>query len=132
MNAIEIRLVKIEKQKEEVTKEIEEQLVKQSAFLSSILDSYIHSPEFEKKFCTWAGCLAPMNKNTWEETKISIMEVIECRFKELLIEWERENEICADMHRDLVNEFLTRLVQTSYVDNKIIFIKALHKNITWL
>ena len=109
MNAIEIRLVKIEKQKEEVTKEIEEQLAKQSAFLSSILDSYIHSPEFEKKFCTWTGCLAPMNKNTWEETKISIMEVIEYRFKELLIEWEKENKFCAEMHKELVEEFLTRL-----------------------
>ena len=108
MNAIEIRLVKIEKQKEEVTKEIEEKLAKQSAFLSSMLDSHIHSPEFEKKFCMWDGSIVPMNKNTWEETKNSIMEVIEYRFKESLIEWEKENKICAEMHKELVEEFLTR------------------------
>ncbi len=108
INAMEIRLVKIEKQKEEVTKEIEGKLGKQSAFLSSMLDSYIHSPDFEKEFTTWDGCLVPMNKNTWEETKISIMEVIEYRFKELLIEWEKENKICAEMHKELVEEFLTR------------------------
>ena len=109
MNAIEKRLAKIEKQKEEVTKEMEEKLWNQSEILSSMLAIYIHSPEFEKKFCTWASCLAPMNKNTWEETKIAIIKAIEYKFKELLIEWEKENEICAAMHRQLVEEFLKRL-----------------------
>ena len=117
MNAIEKRLAKIEKQKEEVTKEMEEKLANQSDSLSSVLNTYIHSPGFEKKFCTWAGCLAPMNKSTWEETKTSIIKAIEYRFKELLIEWEKENEICAEMHRQLVEEFLTRFggyVLTTY------------------
>ena len=109
MNAIEVRLAKIEKQKEEVTTEMKERLVNQSAFLSSVLDSYIHSPEFEKKFCTWAVCSAPKNKKTWEDTKISIDNAIEVRFKELLIEWEKQNEICAKMHKQLVEEFLKRL-----------------------
>ena len=117
MNAIEKRLAKIEKQKEEVTKEMEEKLANQSEILSSMLDSYIHSPEFEKKFCTWPSCSAPMKKNTWEETKISIIKAIEYRFKELLIEWEKEKKICAEMHRQLVEEFLTRFgcyVLTTY------------------
>ena len=108
MNAFGIRLAKIEKQKEEVGKEMQVKLANQSEILSSMLDIYIHSPEFEKKFCKWAGCLVPTNENTWEETKISITKALEYRFKELLIEWERENEICEEMHRKLVQEFLTR------------------------
>ena len=117
MDSIEIHVADIEKKEQEVREEMEARLKDQTKFFFFKLDEYIHSPEFKTKFCTWTGCLLPMSKNGWVETKNHIIKSIEYRFKELLIEWESENRICAEIHKQLVEEFLERFdLYNIYVD----------------
>ena len=108
MNSIERRMVKIEAQEQEIRKEMEAKLKEKTEWLFGKLKKYIQSSDFEEKFGTWTTCDMPTSRDTWGETKNNCMKAIEYRFKEMLIEWEDKNRFCAETHRQLVEEFLTR------------------------
>ena len=110
MSYIKERMMKIETQLKEVREEMDASLKERIKVLYSQLKKYIKSQEFSTKFCTWEGRDTPPNKDKWAATKKSCMQAIECRFKESLIEWEDKNRFCAEGHRQLVEEFLTRSV----------------------
>lgn len=109
-NSMKERIQKIEVDEQNVSNELQSRLQQETKSLSPKLYIYTHSREFEKKLCTWANCSFPQTMDTWEKTKTEVMKEIECRFKQLLIEWESENQLCSDVHRQLVNEFLRRQV----------------------
>ena len=110
MNSMKKRIQKIEVDEQNVSNELQNRLQQETNSLFPKLYKYTHSHEFEKKLCTWTHCSFPVTRDTWEKTKTEVMKEIECRFKQLLIEWERENQLCSEVHRQLVNEFLRRFV----------------------
>ena len=108
MESIEKRMEKIEKQEQDVRKNMAERLEYQTKVLQEKLDEYIHSTEFKTKLCTWINCSLPPNGVTWEITKSNVKKAIDYRFKELLIQWENSNQVYSEIHRNLLDEYRTR------------------------
>ena len=108
MKAIERRMENIEKQEQDVRWSMAARLNDQTTVLRARLDVYINSTDFEKKFFTWINSSFPPCGNTWETTKENVNKAIEYRFKELLIQWENDNQEYAKIHRKLLDEFRTR------------------------
>ena len=109
MNSIEKRIEIIEKQEQDVRKNMAARLEDQTKLLHAKLNEHIQSIEFGTKFCNWKNCSFPPNEINWEITKSNIKKAIDYRFKELLIQWENDNQVYSEMHRKLLDEFRTRL-----------------------
>ncbi|XP_028400623.1 dual serine/threonine and tyrosine protein kinase-like [Dendronephthya gigantea] len=109
MSSIEKRIEIIEKQEESVRKNMEARLEYQTKVLHAKLKEHIQSPGFKTKFCNWNDCSPPPNEINWETTKSNITKAIDYRFKELLIQWENDNQVYSETHRQLLDEFRTRL-----------------------
>ena len=108
MALVEKRIQKIEEQEQDVRKNMAARLAYQTEFLDAKLNEYIHSTEFKTKLCTWIKCSFPPIGETWVTTKSNVKKGIDYRFKELLIQWENDNQVYAEIHRQLVDEFRTR------------------------
>ena len=104
------RIEKIEVVERKVSAELQLRLETETVALFSKLYEHVHSSEFKTKLCTWRNCLCPPAMDTWGETKKEVIKEIEYRFQQLLIEWEKRNQFCSDVHRRLVDEFLERFV----------------------
>ncbi|XP_028400781.1 uncharacterized protein LOC114523918 [Dendronephthya gigantea] len=100
---------KIEKQEQEVKKDMAERVEYHTKVLLAKLEEYIHSMDFKTKFCTWDNGAFPPHGITWEVTRSNVNMAIDNRFKELLIEWENDHQVYAEIHRQLLDEFRTRL-----------------------
>ncbi|XP_028400657.1 uncharacterized protein LOC114523822 [Dendronephthya gigantea] len=109
MEFIKKRIEKIEKQEQEVKQDMAERVEYQTKVLLAKLEEYIHSMDFKTKFCSWDNCAFPPHGITWEVTKSNVNMAIDNRFKELLIEWENDHQVYAEIHRQLLDEFRTRL-----------------------
>ncbi|XP_028400624.1 uncharacterized protein LOC114523790 [Dendronephthya gigantea] len=103
------RIEKIEKQEQEVKKDMAERVEYHTKVLLAKLEEYIHSMDFKTKFCTWDNGAFPPHGITWEVTRSNVNMAIDNRFKELLIEWENDHQVYAEIHRQLLDEFRTRL-----------------------
>ncbi|XP_028400658.1 uncharacterized protein LOC114523823 [Dendronephthya gigantea] len=109
MESIEKRMKTIEKQEQDVKKNMEERLKYQTTVLQDTLRKYISSTEFKAKLCRWNDCVLPPYEINWEATKSNVEKAIDYRFKELLIQWENDNQVYSKIHRQLLHEFRTRL-----------------------
>ena len=105
---IEKRTAEIEKKEEKVRNDISEQLKQQTKYLASIMYGYISSMEFQMKLCLWKDVDFPPIGDTWAVTKGNVKKAVENKFEELLLQWESENQIYAEIHSYLMKEFLTR------------------------
>ena len=119
MKSLEQRIAIIQAQEQIWVKEMEIQLEEKTEFLFQNLNEHIRSQEFEAEFCTWKGFSSAVSgDSTWEVIKENVTEKIESRFKELLIEWEHKNNICSNIHKELVAEFLSRFASYICFDKK--------------
>ncbi|XP_028400622.1 uncharacterized protein LOC114523788 [Dendronephthya gigantea] len=109
MASIEKRIEKIEKQEQEVRKSMETRVQYQTKVLNGKLVGYVHSTDFETKLCTWVRSSSPPPGVDWETTKSNVKKAIDYKFKELLIQWEKESHVYDEIHRKLLDEFRTRL-----------------------
>jgi hypothetical protein len=108
MDSIATRIANIEHQQQKVVDEIDGRLHHQAEFFYSKLLEFVKSSEFETKFCTWTANSLPPKGDTWAITKSNIKKAIQYRFQQFLIQWEGENRILSDFHRQIVDEFLAR------------------------
>ena len=108
MNSMKKRIQKIEVDAQNVSQELVRRLQQETNVLFPKLYDYMHSQQFEKKLCISTTCSPPPAMDTWEKTKTKVMKEIESRFKQLLVEWESENQLCSAVHRKLVDEFFRR------------------------
>ncbi|XP_028400784.1 uncharacterized protein LOC114523921 [Dendronephthya gigantea] len=109
MASIEERIERIEKQGQEVRKSMETRVQYQTKVLNGKLVGYVDSTEFEEKLCTWDRSSSPPPGVDWETTKSNVKKAIDYKFKELLIQWEKNSHVYDEIHRKLLDEFLTRL-----------------------
>ena len=108
MALIEERIKRIGKQEQDVRKNMAARVEYQTKVLQDKLGEYIHSIEFKTKLCTWMKGSFPPHGVTWETTKSNVKKGIDYRFKELLIQWEHDHHVYAEIHRKLLDEFRTR------------------------
>ena len=106
---IEKRTAEIEKKEKKARNDISEQLEQKTNYLATIMYGYISSMEFRTKFCVWKDVNFPPIGDTWAVTKSNVKKAVENKFEELLIQWESENQIYAEIHSYLTTEFLTRM-----------------------
>ena len=110
VHTMEKRIEKIEVDERKVSAELQQRLKTETEALSSKLYEHVRSSEFKTKLHTWRNCSYPPAMDTWDDTKTEVIKEIEYRFQQLLIEWEKRNQFCSDVHRRLVDEFLERFV----------------------
>ena len=109
VNSIEKRIQKIAGEEQAVQEELEKRLAEKTKFLHDKLEDYTSSEEFHRTFCNWTNCiLFPQIHRTWVKTKSDIDKAVKYRFEELMLEWERKNQVYSKIHRELVDDFLSR------------------------
>ena len=108
MDSIERRVKDIDEKQQKVKDDMVARLTDQSHLFFSKLCEYVNSSEFQQKFCSWTDSPFPSKGNKWGTTKTDIEKAIEDRFQQLLSQWEGKNQIHAQIHRQLVDEFLAR------------------------
>ena len=119
VESIEKRIQKIAGREQTVRKEIEERLAQETEFLHDKLKEYISSEEFHLTFCNWTNCTFPQVENDWPKTKSKINKTVKYRFEELMLEWERKNQVYSEIHRRLVDEFLARLQNQLILEHRV-------------
>ena len=117
MNFIASRIKNIEHQQQKVVNEINGRLNHQAKFFNSKLVEFVKSSEFETKFCKWTADSFPPKGDTWAITKSNIKKAIQDRFQQFLIQWEGENRILSDFHKQIADEFLARFGLCTLVFN---------------
>lgn len=120
INTMVERIKKIKNQERDVWSDIQARLINQTDFLSVTLYEYISSQEFSKTFCNWTDYTVPTKENTWEKTKASIKKAMAYKFGLLLVKWERKKQVYSKIHRELVDEYLARLVDLDHSTKCII------------
>ena len=108
MEEIEKRIEKIAEQEQDVRRDMEKKVEDQTRILHVRLHEYIHSMDFKTKLCAWSDRTCPSSGKTWEVTKSYVNKAIDYRFKQLLIQWENDHQVYAEIHRQLLDEFRTR------------------------
>ncbi|XP_028400626.1 dual serine/threonine and tyrosine protein kinase-like [Dendronephthya gigantea] len=109
MDSIERRMKKIAGHEQSLQEDIKARIAQKTKYLDYKLEEYIYSPEFQQTFCDWSKCSYPHIENSWAKTKSNIVKAVQYRFEELMLEWERKNQVYSDIHREIVDEFLARL-----------------------
>jgi hypothetical protein len=105
---IESHTAEIEMNHEKVRDEMEAELEKETKELGWKMYDYIKMDHVKSKFCEWKDDSFPPKEKTWELTKSNIKRAVEYKFEELLIQWERENQIYSKIHKQLIKQYLER------------------------
>lgn len=108
MRVILIRLKSIEKQQEEVIKDLHEYLNNSVDSAVEELSTYLSSEEVQARFTEWTLDEVPKGECSWEVTRNKILDTQVSRLCEFIEQWEKENQVFANTRESLVQHFKQR------------------------
>jgi len=102
------RLNKIKSQHRQVMKELHKHLTTQVDVVAKALSEYLKSYDVRARFTSWTLDDVPEADNSWEVTENNILKALRSRMKDILDQWEEDNQMFANARESLVQLFQQR------------------------
>ena len=108
MTQILLRLAFIEKQQDDVMEDLKKYLKKRENDALEKLSKHLSSEEVEARFTSWTLDEVPKVERSWEVTHSQIVKVISSRLREIIQQWEEDNQVFTNARESLVQHFQQR------------------------
>ena len=108
INQILLRLVSIEKQQTLVMADLKKYLKTREDAALLCLSVYLSSEEVKTRFTSWTLDEVPKAERSWEVTENQIRKVLSRRLREIIEQWEEDNQVFANARDSLVQHFQQR------------------------
>ena len=108
MTQIIYRLVLIEKQQKEVMEDLKKYLKKREDGALEKLSKHLSSEEVKARFTLWTLDEVPNVERSWKVTENQIMKVLLSRLREMIQQWEEDNQVFTNARESLVQHFQQR------------------------
>ena len=102
------RLMKIKEGQSEVVKELNEYLKYRVDGAMWHLSDYLSSEEVIDRFTSWTLDEVPRVESSWEVTENEITKVLSRRLREIIEQWEEDNQLFTSARESLVKHFQQR------------------------
>ena len=102
------RLDSIEKEQRKVMADLREYLPKRADDVFEQLFEYVTSEEIKERFTKWTLDEVPKTESTFEETNRQISNALLGRLREIVEQWEEDNQVFANARESLVQMFQQR------------------------
>ena len=102
------RLIKIEEGQSEVVKELNKCLKYRVDGAMQNLSDYLLSEEVIDRFTSWTLDEVPKVESSWKVTEHEIMKVLSRRLREIIGQWEEDNQVFTSARESLVKHFQQR------------------------
>ena len=116
MTEIRDRLMVIETQQSKVIEELNDYLEDRVDDAMQKLANYLSSGEVKVRFTSWTLDEVPKVEGSWEVTSNAIMKVLSRRLREIIDQWEEDNQVFTSASESLVKHFLQRY---QYVEEQL-------------
>ena len=114
--AILARLMVIETRQSKVIEELKKYLKDRVDGAMQNLSDYLSSEEVKVRFTSWTLDGVPNVESSWEVTANAIMKVLSRRLREIIEEWEEDNQVFTSARESLVKHFQQ---QYQYVEEQL-------------
>ena len=108
MKQILCRLVLIEEQQKEVMEDLQKYLKECEDFALKRLSKHLSSEKVKARFTLWTLDEVPKVERSWEVTENQIMNVLSRRLREIIQQWEEDNQVFTNARGSLVEYFQQR------------------------
>ena len=108
MTKILQRLAAIETQQNKVMEELTEYLVERVNDAQTQLSKYLSSEDVRKRFTSWTLDDAPKAEMSWEATENQIRKTLSRRLRDIIEQWEEDNEVFSTVRESLLKHFQQR------------------------
>ena len=108
MTQILLRLAFIEKQQNDVMEDLKKYFKKRENDALEKLSKHLSSEEVEAHFTSWTLDEVPKVERSWEVTHSQIVKVISSRLREIIQQWEEDNQVFTNARESLVQHFQQR------------------------
>jgi len=102
------RLNKIKSQQGQVMEELQKHMTTQVDVAVKTLSEYLKSDDVRARFTSWTLDEVPKAENSWEVTRNSTLNALRSRLKDILDQWEEDNQMFANARKSLVQLFQRR------------------------
>ena len=103
-----LRLAFIEKQSSKVMKDLNEYLENRVDDAMRQLSQYLSSDEVKARFTSWSLDEVPKVESSWKVTADQIQKVLSSRLRDIIEQWEEDNQVFANARKSLVQHFQQR------------------------
>ena len=102
MDSIICRLDQMEEKETQMIDELRNHM--ESSVKSAVheLSEYLKSDGVKARFTTWTSHEVPKAESPWEVTKSNITEVLQKRLREIIEDWEEDNQVFSGARKSLV------------------------------
>ena len=102
------RLMVIEARESKVVEELNKYLKDRVDGAMWKLDNYLSSEEVKVRFTSWTLDEVPKVESSWEVTENEIMKLLSRRLREIIEQWEEDNQVFTSARESLVRHFQQR------------------------
>ena len=108
INRILLRLLFIEQQQNKVMADLNKYLKTREDEALLKLSKYLSSAEVKTRFTSWTLDEVPKAESSWGVTENQIMKVLSRRLREIIEQWEEDNQVFTNARGSLVQHFQQR------------------------
>ncbi|XP_067035396.1 dual serine/threonine and tyrosine protein kinase-like [Acropora muricata] len=108
MTKILKRLVAIETRQNKVMEELTEYLSKRVSHALTQLSKYLSTEDVRKRFTSWTLDDTPKAEMSWEATENLIKKTLSRRLRDIIEQWEEDNEVFSTARESLLKHFQQR------------------------
>ena len=102
MDLVTRRLVQIEEKATELMRELHNHLKARVKSAVHELSKYLKSDDVKSRFTKWTLDKVPKAEGSWEETNSNITKALENRLREVIEQWEEEQQVFSNIRKSLV------------------------------
>ena len=106
------RLNSIERKQSEVVADLDRYLQDRMNMAKQWLSGFLSSDEVKARFTSWSLDEVPDVERSWEATENQIMKALSSRLREIIEQWEEDNQVFATAREALVRRFKQRCSQS--------------------
>ena len=102
------RLNKVKSEHGQVMEELQKRMTNEVDVAVKTLSEYLKSDDVRARFTSWTLDEVPKAENSWEVTRDNVWNALQSRLKDILEQWEEDNQMFAEARESLVQLFQQR------------------------
>lgn len=108
MNLILRRLSQIKAEQGQIIEKLRKDMKAHVNDAVKRLSEYLKSPDVRARFTSWTLDEVPKAEHSWEVTKSNITKALRARLKEIVDQWEEDNQVFTNARESLAQHFQER------------------------